>query len=429
MEGYLFNMREIKRIKVLQALITGQINNQQAASRLGLKVRQIQRLKKAYREQGDKAVVHGLKGRSSGRGYGEELKQNIVALYQEEYNGWNFSHFNDTLEDVHGIKLSDHYIYTLLTANGIKSPRAKKHKPRKHPPRDRKENAGELLQTDASMHLWIMLGDKKYALHGMIDDATGIVTALVLCDEETNVGYQIALRDTIIRYGIPECLYTDYRTVFQTSKKLTVEEELEGKELEATRFAKMCERLGVGIISTKVAQAKGRIERLWETLQDRLTKELRKAEITTKKEANEYINEVFLPRYNARFASEIDYNKNHFVSVPDDFDYNTELALPIQRTALHGCYIKLNNQTYHIVKEGGSSASFASTTKLTVWVCLDGTCYTEYNHQKYNLVSITLPKLIKTAAKPKTPAELSKIRSECAKKNLSSPWRKYHAHV
>lgn len=429
METITLSTRELAKLKVLSSLVAKQITNKQASERLGLCVRQIQRLKQAYLKDGDGAVIHKLRGRPSGRGYKAELKQKVIALYQEEYSGWNFCHFNDTLEDVHDIKLSDHYIYNLLTANGIKSPRAKKHKPRKHPPRDRKENAGELLQTDASLHLWMILGDKKYALHGMIDDATSIVTALVLCNEETSIGYQIALRDTIKRYGIPECLYTDYRTVFQTNKKLALEEELEGKELEATRFAQMCERLGIDIISTKVPQAKGRIERLWETLQDRLTKELQKANITTKKEANEYINTVFLPRYNTRFASDIDYTRNHFVRVSEDFDYNTELALPIKRTVLHGCYIKLHNQTYNVTKTDGTSTNFASRTKLTIFTCLNGTCYAEHNHQRYNLAPTTLLKPTKAATSPKTSAEISRIRSEVAKKNLNSPWRRYYARV
>ena len=429
MEGYLFSVREVKRIKVIHQLITKQITNQQAADRLGLTVRQVQRIKKNYQEHGDMAVIHKLKGKSSGRGYGAEFGQKIIDLYRTEYSGWNFSHFNDTLEDIHHIKVSDHYVYQLLSGADIKSPRAKKHKPRKHPPRSRKEYAGELLQTDASSHLWITLDNRKYALHGMIDDGTSIVTALVLCDEETNVGYQLALRDTIKRYGIPECLYTDFRTVFQTNKKLVLEEELDGKELEATRFAKMCHKLGVDIISTRSPQAKGRIERLWETLQDRLTKELQKAGITTKKEANDYINDVFLPRYNARFASEIDYTKNHFVKVPQDFDYNKELALPITRTALKGCYIKLNKQTFTIRRTDGTMVNFRNSTKLTVFTCLDGTCYAEHNNIRYLLVPTVIPK--KNIAKPayRTPEELSRIRSEAGKKNLNSPWRKHYTYA
>lgn len=424
-----FSMREVKRIKVLQQLISGQITNQQAADQLGLVIRQVQRLKKAYREHGGIAIVHKLKGKPSGRGYSTEFKQKLIDLYQQEYSGWNFSHYNDSLEDEHNIRVSDHYIYTILTSAGIKSPRAKKHKPRKHPPRARRENAGELLQTDASIHVWIVLDSKKYALHGMIDDATSIVTALMLCDSETNYGYQLAMRDTIKRYGIPECLYTDFRTVFQTNKKLSPEEKLEGKELEATRFAKMCKHLGVEIISTSSPQAKGRIERLWETLQDRLTRELKKAGITTKKEANDYINDVFLPRYNARFASTIDCNRNHFVKVQKDFDYNQELALPITRTVLHGCYIKLNNQTYIIKQPNGDYTNFHIGTKITAYTCLDGTHYAEYADRRYILNPATLPKRQNATTPRKTPAELSQIRSECAKKNLNSPWRRQYAHA
>lgn len=428
-EKITLSTKELTKIKVLTSLIAKQITNQQAATQLDLCVRQVQRLKQAYLIEGDSAVIHKSRGKASGRGYDVTFKTKIIHLYQNEYAGWNFSHFNDMLEDAHKIKVSDHYIYTILTEAGIKSPRAKKRKPRKHPPRERKENAGELLQTDASMHLWIILGGKKYALHGMIDDATGIVTALVLCDEETNIGYQIALADTIRHYGIPACLYTDYRTVFQTNKKLTLEEELAGKELEATRFARMCQNLGVDIISTRIAQAKGRIERLWETLQDRLTKELKKARITTKKEANKYINDVFLPRYNTRFASPIDYNKNYFVKVPEDFDYNRRLALPITRTALHGCYIKLNNQTYQILKSDGSTVSLRNNTKLIVYTCLDGSCYAKHRQQYYELKPVTITQAAKPAQSKRTAAELSKIRSECAKRNLNSPWRKYYSYT
>lgn len=428
MERITLTTKELTKIKVLTSLIAKQITNQQAANRLGLCVRQVQRLKQAYLLEGDVAVIHKSRGKKSGKGYDTAFRAKIIRLYEEEYAGWNFSHFNDMLEDKHHIKLSDHYIHTILTAAGIKSPRAKKHKPRKHPPRERREYAGELLQTDASIHLWIILDGKKYALHGMIDDATNIVTALVLCDEETNFGYQITLADTIRRYGIPECLYTDFRTVFQTNKKLTIEEELEGKELEATRFAKMCQNLGISIVSTRIAQAKGRIERLWETLQDRLTKELKKANIATKEEANKYINDVFLPRYNARFASPIDYNKNYFIKVPEDFDYNRELALPITRTALHGCYIKLNHQTYQILRPDNTTANFRNNTKIIVYTCLDGSCYAKYQQQNYQLVPVTISRTAKTIQPKRTAAELSKIRSECAKKNLSSPWRKHYSH-
>lgn len=427
MDRKLFNMREVKRIKVLQTLIAGQITNQQAANQLDLKIRQVQRLKKAYREQGDVAVLHKLKGRASGRRYSQELKDYIIDLYTHEFTGWNFSHFNDALEDDYGIKLSDRFIYNLLTSAGYKSPKRKKHKKKSHPLRNRRENMGELLQTDASNHLWIILGDRKYAMHGMIDDATNTVTAIELFDEETNLGYQSILAETIRNYGIPEYLYTDYRTVFQAPKKLSLEEELEGKKLQATRFANMCNRIGIGIISTREAQAKGRIERLWETLQDRLTKELLREGITSKEEANRYIKETFLPRYNKRFASKYNYTKNVFVKVGDDFNVNEELALSIKRKALKGCYISLDGQYYILQTKDDKTAHLPENTILEVFTCLDGTIFAKTDTTRYELKPIQRPK-----PAPKSPTmsaeELAKKRSEYAKTNFSSPWRKYHSH-
>lgn len=432
MEEVTFTMCEVRRIKVLQQLTSKQITNQQAADKLGLTVRQIQRLKKTYIELGDKAVIHKLKGKPSGRAYSQELRDYIVELYANECPGWNFSHFNDCLEDDYDIKVSDRYVYNLLTTVGYKSPKKKKHKRKVHPPRDRRENAGELLQTDASIHLWIILGGKKYALHGMIDDATNIVTAAQLFDEETNIGYQSILAETIRNYGIPECLYTDFRTVFQSPKKLTakekIEAELTGKELNATRFTNMCKRIGVSIISTHEAQAKGRIERLWESFQDRLTKELLRNGIITKEEANRYIKETFLPRYNKRFASQIDYSRSLFVPVSKDFNYNEELALSVHRKALKGCYISLDGQYYVLQTEDGKVAHLPVNTSLEVFTCLDGTVFAATETMRYNLKPIKKPN---TKPQPlrMNPEELAKKRSEYAKTNLSSPWRKHYAHT
>ena len=124
-------------------------------------------------------------------------------------------------------------------------------------------------------------------------------------------------------------MYTDYRTVFQSNnanKELSLEDYLAGKKVKDTRFAAMWNRLGSSIISTTNPRAKGRIERLWHTFQDRLLKEIKKRKIHTIEEANRYINDIFLPRYNARFASCIDYNKNYFIPVSEDFNYNLSLA-------------------------------------------------------------------------------------------------------
>ena len=385
--------------------------------------------KKAYLETGAASIKHGNYGRKSGRGYGNDFKDKIVKIYKDNYSGWNYSHFHDELEDHYNVVVSRQFVYRLLTERIGPSPQAKKHKPKTHPPRDRKEFAGELIQVDASKHRWFAGDDKYYYLHGGIDDATGIVTACTMMDEETILGYQIILRDTMKRYGIPRCLYTDYRTVFQSPKKLSLEEQIEGKEVEDPRFVKMLNRHHISIISTTNPRAKGRIERLWRTFQDRLVKELARQHITTKEEANRYISEVFLPKYNARFASEINYSKNMFRPVSVNFNYDLELAITAKRKILHNSYIKLDGKYYVICKNNESQ--FIHTREGEIFFLLNGKKQLVIHDVCYDLEPVAkILKPQKKIAQKMTKEELARKRSEYGRKGAkNSPWRNYISHV
>lgn len=427
---------DINKISIIKAAVNGDITNKEAARRLGLgSVRQVQRLKQRYKDSGTSALIHQARGKPSNRATDDTIKQAITKYYKEEYLGWNFSHFIEQVKLDHGFEVKYHLAYDTLTKAGYNSPRSHKHKPRIHPPRARKENAGEMLQMDASTHDWLDIG-KLLSLHGAIDDATGKVTGLVLCKQETARGYQLVLADTILNYGIPELLYTDFRTVFQSSKKLTEEEKLEGKQLNATRFANMCSRLGIAIDSTLSPQAKGRIERLWNTLQDRLPKELKKANITNIKEANQYIKDIFLPRHNDKFASDIDCSRNHFIKVNKRiFNANRDLALSVERKVLHHCYIRIDNKCLVILGKNNQPVRLGAQA-VDVFTCLDGTYYLECNgkHHKLKEVPLTCLKLRQQntplQSKPKmTPQELAQARSGYGKRNTSSPWRKHYAHA
>ena len=421
-ERVTFTMKELKTANILQQLIDEKIKNKDAARKLGLTVRQIQRKKKVFKEYGAKSIIHKSKGKTSGRGYSSSLKSEVVQIYKTEYNGWNFSHFNEFLEYEHNKRVSQSFIYKTLTKAGIKSPARKKRKPKGHPPRARKEYAGELIQVDASNHAWIELSGIKHHLHGAIDDATGIVLSCILQPEETAYGYQLMLKEIIEDYGIPNCLYTDFRTIFQSPKKLTLEEELAGKEIGATRFSEMLDSLGTSIISTLSPQAKGRIERLWRTFQDRLVKELAKEHITSLEEANHYIKEIFLPHYNARHASPIDCSKNMFIPVHNGFNYNTELALKAHQRICHGTYIQSDGNTYAIFKDG-EPCQIKTRSSVDVYICLDGSRKVHYNDQWYELKKIERVKLPKPNKPRLSAEELSKLRSENAKRT-NTPWRR-----
>lgn len=426
-EEITLNDYQQKAVKVLEKLINGMINNTEAARELGLSVRQVIRKKQSYLDLGMRSLVHGNKGKSTSNKIAKEVKSYLVTLYKYEYIGWNFSHFRDELLDTYDLEFSYAFLYNLFQEYGIKSPRKHRKAKKSHPPRPRRENAGELIQVDASNHCWITLGDCKHQLHGAIDDATGIVLALRLEDQETNHAYRLLLKDIISNYGIPECLYTDYRNVFRINNRLSEDEVRNGKQRGDTRFAAMCHRLGMDIISTMSPQAKGRIERLWNTLQDRLTKELEKAGIATKKEANEYINKVFLPRYNARFASKLDYNRNRFISVNADFDYNYELALIDTRSVLSHSYISYHGQCFSI-EQNGKAVYIDGRPQVAIWVLLDNTIAMRHNNQWYQLVPVTrVP--VKPTRKTSSDTELHKLRSINSTKalvnNPNHPWKQY----
>ena len=437
--------KQIKTIQILEQLIHHQISNAVAAKRLGLTKRQIIRKKQAYLEHGVSSLVHGnskvgraLFNTSITVSYTvpEEVDEFLVALYKNEYNGWNFNHFKDMLLDEYDISFSYTFLYKLLVKNGIKSPQKQKKAKKAHPPRKRKEYAGDLVQVDASNHVWIILNGRKYYLHGAIDDATGIVLSLILMEQEVILGYQLVLKDIMQGYGIPRCLYTDYRTIFKSNHRLSMEEITAGKQTHDTRFATMCKRHGIEITSTMVPQAKGRIERLWKTLQDRLVKELEKANITTKRDANNYIKNIFLPRYNAGFASPLKYSKNHFIPVPEDFDFNRELALQDIRTVINHSYISYHGTFYRLYskQDPNEPVYIHGNPQIVIYILLDNTIEAKYKNKWYILREIAKQEVYpsKEGSEKQTntlnQAELNQKRSEYAKTNKNSPWRKHFDH-
>ena len=145
MKEITLSMKEQEKLAIIIRYADGVITGAEAARQLVLTVRQVQRKKKCYLAEGMSSIIHKSKHRASGRGFDNSFKEYILNLYKEEYLGWNFCHFGDTLEDDYNIHVSDSFLYKLLTSNDIKSPARKKHNPKSHPPRVRRENAGELV--------------------------------------------------------------------------------------------------------------------------------------------------------------------------------------------------------------------------------------------------------------------------------------------
>ena len=295
------NKKEQRRLVVLNQVDRGEMIGRQVAEVLDLSLRQVRRLLAAYRKEGAAALAHGNRGRKPHHALNEGQRKQVLALAQSTYTGCNTQHFTELLAEREGIALSRSSVRRILLKVGIKSPR-KRLPPKHRRRRERYPKEGMLLQIDGSRHDWLEERGPWLSLIGAIDDATGKVPYALFREQEDAQGYFLLLRQIVGSYGIPMALYHDRHGIFERSKNEpeSLEEQLEGRR-KPTQFGRLMEELGVTSISSRSPQARGRIERLWGTFQDRLVSELRLAGARTLEEANRVLRD-FLPRYNQRFA-------------------------------------------------------------------------------------------------------------------------------
>lgn len=293
--------KELKRLKVVQEMAAGRMTASEAAEALELSVRQVRRLKKAYREKGAVGLAHGNRGKASTRRTPETMRKRVVELAKKEYQDYNDQHFTEELEEREGIRLSRSTVRRIRRSAGQGSPR-KRRAPRHRARRERRAMEGMLLQTDGSDHDWLEGRGPGLTLIAYVDDATGEVPGAVFREEEDAAGYMLALRDISQTSGLPLAIYADRHSIFQSPKEPTLEEQLAGKE-PRSQFGRALDELAIQLIPAYSPQAKGRVERLFETLQDRLVKALRRANACTCEQANQVLVD-YLPRFNQRFKKQ-----------------------------------------------------------------------------------------------------------------------------
>ena len=294
-------MADQQRAWVLTRVLCDELTVHEAAVLLGLSERSVWRLRARFAAEGPAALVHGNRGRASSRRVGQAVRARVVDLARTTYAGANDTHLAELLAEREGIELSRVTVRRILRADGMPSPR-KRRAPRHRSRRDRMPQAGLLVQVDGSRHDWLEDRGPRLTLVGGIDDATGILTAATFRDQEDAAGYLEVLRDTVRRHGIPGAWYRDRHGIFETPGRapLTLEEQLADTRTP-TQLGRALEELGVGSIAARSPQAKGRIERAWGTLQDRLVIELRLAGACDRDSANRVLAR-YLPRFNRRFA-------------------------------------------------------------------------------------------------------------------------------
>ena len=380
-------MNEEQTYQVIKELSDHGGNRERAAMTLGCSKRTIDRHIVGYRAEGKSYFIHGNRGRQPAHALTEKELSDILALYVNKYYDANFAHFSDLLCRHENITVSESTVRNILAEAGILSPRAtrrtkREHKKRlkaqlkeaktkkeaekitaklieaeqAHPRRPRCSRFGEMIQMDASLHLWF--GDKKVTLHIAIDDATGTIVGAWFEEQETLKGYYNVFRQILTAYGIPYMFYTDRRTVFEYRKS----GKTDTADDSFTQFSYACKQLGVQIETTSIPEAKGRVERLIQTMQSRLPVELRLKGVSTLEQANEFLSE-FIALYNAKFALPSDSIQSVFEKQPSDEKIDMILAVITERTVDNGHSIKFEKKYFRTINKRGITDYLRKGTK------------------------------------------------------------------
>jgi len=370
-------MTEQNQYDVIKNLVDHGGNRKRAALSLGCSKRTIDRHITGYKAEGKAYFTHGNRGRKPAHALDECMKVDIVNLYLNKYDEANFAHFNELLEREEKIKVSESTVRNIMSAADLLSPKANRATRREfikrlketlvetkgkketeriqakiivaedvHPRRPRCAYFGEMIQMDASLHLWF--GDKKCTLHLAIDDATGTIVGAWFEEQETLKGYYNVFKQILTSYGIPHMFYTDRRTVFEYRKSGSTNVEKDS----FTQFSYACNQLGVTIKTTSIPQAKGRIERLIQTMQSRLPVELRLKGVTAIEQANDLLPD-FIAQYNARFALPSNTISSVFEKQISKKKIDMTLAIISERTVDPGHSIRYNNKHYRTINRQG----------------------------------------------------------------------------
>lgn len=368
---------EIKRLHIINKVLEGLLNEAEATQIIGLSRRQVRRLIKRVREEGDNGVIHRLRGRVSNRKVPDEIRDRVIELYKMEYSGFGPTLAAEKLLERDDIKISEETLRKWLIGEGIRYPRRKKRPHRRW--RERKHYFGQMVQMDGSHHDWFEERGAKSVLMGYIDDATGEVFGHFY-EYEGTIPAMDSFKRYIEKYGIPLSVYVDRHSTYRSTAKPTIEDELKGEE-PLSEFERALKELGVEVIHANSPQAKGRIERLFKTFQDRVVKEMRLRGIKSIQEANKFL-EQYLPIYNKRFRISAKEKEDMHRVVPEGVNLEGILCIKAQRTLRNDFTISYKKNLYQIEDN-------IRTHKVIVEERLDGKLFITYKGRPLKYTSIS----------------------------------------
>lgn len=440
------NDKEKEKLDVIKKVFIGEYSKKEASDELGITIRQINRLIIKFKEQGEKGFIHKSREKESKKKVGSQIKNEIINLYITEYFDYNFTHFYEEIQGKYN--LSYKTIDNILTEADIISPEAQ-HKTIKlynvnmkkairqkeatkeqiqiYKKRQETEkqkhirrssllyNYGQEVQMDAAFAMWY--GKKPRALHLAVDKATKNVLYGWFDIQETTKAYFIMLMNIVLKYGIPKKIKTDKRGTFSINNAKTK------SNLNTTQFGRICEELEIHLSTSSDPLFKPNVERENKTFKGRLISELRHKNITDDEEANKYLNEVFIPKMNSKFAYEIDLEKN-------DMRENTytleELNIIISeqyvRKIDNASAVKYKGNYYIPIDiETGEIMSFEQNTTCIIIIAYDNIYWCNIKENLYKLYKINTPEKKTYQKTTKTQEEINK--SKAHKPALNHPWR------
>jgi len=336
--------KEQERLRRIEEVVEGRLSQREAAGVWTVSCRQVRRIVRRYRQEGVAGLVHRLRGRPSRRRMAGGVRQRVLAMVGERYADFGPTLASEKLAEREGLVVSRETVRKWMIQEGLWRPRKQRVTHRQW--RERKSCWGEMVQMDTSQHAWLEgRGGEEPVLIAMIDDASSRLYARFFPTESTRSNMAL-LAGYIRRYGCPVAIYADRASHFQCAEKRTIADQLAGREAE-TQIGRALRELDIRYIAARSPQAKGRVERCFGTLQDRLVKELRLRGISTIPAANDYLDKQFLPFWNRRFtvppASPADLHRPGH-----GYQLDSILSLQETRTVANDYTVRHNNKRYQI---------------------------------------------------------------------------------
>lgn len=408
--------REIDRLKVIHSVMKKQLTWEQAGVQLDLSKRHIGRLTARVKTEGNKGVIHRLRGKPSNHQLIPGILDKSMDIVKTKYFDFGPTFANEKLSEIHGINISTSSLRTgMIDAHIWK---ARSHGPKHRQWRQRRSCVGELIQLDGSEHDWFEGRDQKCALLIFIDDATSLILHAEFVNVENTFNLLAATKKYLLNHGRPVAFYVDKDSIYKINRQASIEEQLQDEQ-PLSQFSRAMGELGIEMVFAHSPQAKGRVERTFNTHQDRLVKELRLAEISDWKTGNEFLKDIYVPKHNARFAVAPERTFNAHRPLLKSHKLDEILSSQTERILANDFTLRFQNQFMQILP--GQKVRLRPKNKILIQTRLNGSIHLKFKDQYLNYKS--LPERPFKSAHP-TQSKLAWHRSRPYLPAKNHPWRK-----